>query len=145
MRDCTEVARGDPWYMGDFCNKDQVVGASKDYCWLRKTRYLKLRNLVLFCVWEDAKPSLIKTIPLTCTSATRSWCPVLCHPVSSGCTIRDGWGGWLLTGVGCQEPASLLSSLRVRWWGAVMWWLDGDRSLVYWYGRQYFSFTSIAV
>ena len=38
-----------------FCNKGQVVSSSTDYCWLKKTRYLKLRNLVFLKVWEDAK------------------------------------------------------------------------------------------
>ena len=38
-----------------FCNKDQVVRTSKDDCWLKKARHLKLRNLVPFCVWEDAR------------------------------------------------------------------------------------------
>ena len=42
-----EASRGARIY-GSFCNKTQVVGASKDYCSLRKTRHLKLRNLVLF-------------------------------------------------------------------------------------------------
>jgi len=30
-------------------------GTSKGYCQLKKTRYLKLRNIGLFCVWEDAR------------------------------------------------------------------------------------------
>ena len=38
-----------------FCNKDQVVGTWSDYCWLEETRYLKLKNLVLFFVWKDAR------------------------------------------------------------------------------------------
>ena len=37
-----------------FYNKEQVVGTSKDYWLLKKTRYLKLMNLALFYVWEDA-------------------------------------------------------------------------------------------
>ena len=35
---------------------------------LKKTRYPKLRNLALFCVWEDARVGLTKIIPLICTS-----------------------------------------------------------------------------
>ena len=27
----------------------------KDYCFLKKTRYLRLMNLVLFFIWEDAR------------------------------------------------------------------------------------------
>ena len=33
----------------------QVVGTSKDYCWLKKNTHLKLTNLALFCVWEEAR------------------------------------------------------------------------------------------
>ena len=38
-----------------FFNKNHVVGTPKDDCSLQKTRYLKLINLVLFYVWEDAR------------------------------------------------------------------------------------------
>ena len=38
-----------------FCHKGQAVGTSKDDCSLKKTRHLKLRNLALFYVWEDAR------------------------------------------------------------------------------------------
>ena len=34
-----------------------------------KPKYLKLRNLALFHVWEDAKSGLTEIIPLICTSA----------------------------------------------------------------------------
>ena len=37
-----------------FCNKNQVVGRSNNYCWLKKIRHPKLRSLPLFCVREDA-------------------------------------------------------------------------------------------
>ena len=47
------------WGVGEgiqeFCNKDQVVRSSKDYYELKKTRHLHLRNLALFCGWEDAR------------------------------------------------------------------------------------------
>ena len=39
--------------MQELYNKDQVVGTSKDDCWLKKTRCLRLSNLALFYVWED--------------------------------------------------------------------------------------------
>ena len=35
-----------------FCNK---IPGSYYYYLLKKTKYLKLRNLVLFCIWEDAR------------------------------------------------------------------------------------------
>ena len=38
-----------------FCNKNQVVGTSKDYCLLKKTGHLKEMNLAFFSVWEDAR------------------------------------------------------------------------------------------
>ena len=37
-----------------FTVKGKVVWTSKDYCKWKKTRCLKLRNLVLFYMWEDA-------------------------------------------------------------------------------------------
>ena len=39
----------------EICSKGQVVLISKNYCHLRKTTYLKLRNLGLFYVWENAR------------------------------------------------------------------------------------------
>ena len=64
-----------------FCNKDQIIGTRNDYCELKKTRHLKLRNL-LFYVWVDAKSGLIKIIPLICTLAIWGQYPVLSHPES---------------------------------------------------------------
>ena len=64
-----------------FCNKDQIIGTWKDYCELKKTRHLKLRNL-LFYVWVDAKSGLIVIIPLICTFAIWVQYPVLSHPES---------------------------------------------------------------
>ena len=50
-----------------FCNKDQVVGTSKDYC-ERKSDIS--RNLLLFYIWENAKKSdITEIIPLKCPSA----------------------------------------------------------------------------
>ena len=64
-----------------FCNKDQIIGTQKDYCELKKTRHLKLRNL-LFYVWVDAKSGLIKIIPLIGILAIWGQYPVLSHPES---------------------------------------------------------------
>ena len=44
----------EPGYI-EVCKKGQVGRTSKDFCYLRKTRYLKLRNLVAFYVCEDAR------------------------------------------------------------------------------------------
>ena len=41
--DCIEV-----------CNRGQVVWTSKVFLWI-KTKYLTLKNLVLFCMWEDSR------------------------------------------------------------------------------------------
>ena len=38
-----------------FYSKDYGVETPKDYCLLQKTRHLKLRNLVLFYIWEDVR------------------------------------------------------------------------------------------
>ena len=64
-----------------FCNKDQIVGTWEDYCELKKTRHLKLRNLLIY-VWVDAKSGLIKIIPLICTLAIWGQYPVFSHPES---------------------------------------------------------------
>ena len=39
----------EPGYI-EVCKKGQVGRTSKDFCYLRKTRYLKLRNLVALCM-----------------------------------------------------------------------------------------------
>ena len=39
----------------EVCYKGQVVWTSKAFLWIKKTRYLKLRNLALFYIWEDTK------------------------------------------------------------------------------------------
>ena len=75
-----------------FCDKDQVVGTSKDYCSLKKTRHLRLRNLALFYVWEDARAWLTE-IPWTYTSATWGLYPVLSHPESPQDAPWQGVGG----------------------------------------------------
>ena len=49
LRDGSEEVR-EVQDMEEFCNKNQVVGMSKDYCSLKKSRYLKLTNLVFFGV-----------------------------------------------------------------------------------------------
>ena len=38
-----------------FYNKGQVVYTSKYYDQLKEARYFKLRNVVLFYVWEDGR------------------------------------------------------------------------------------------
>ena len=55
LRDCSQEVKGEARIYRTFCNKYQVVGTSKDYCYLKKIRYLKLKNLALFYVWEDAR------------------------------------------------------------------------------------------
>ena len=48
--------------IGIFATKIPGGRNTKNYCELRKTRHLKLRNVALFYVWEDAKPGLIPLI-----------------------------------------------------------------------------------
>ena len=55
LRNCSKEASGEPECIRAFVTKDQVDGTSKDYCELKKTRDLKLRNLALFHVSEDAR------------------------------------------------------------------------------------------
>ena len=51
----------------EFLQQKPGSGNIKDHCSLKKTRHLKLRNLVLFYVWEDSRVWLIEIIPLICT------------------------------------------------------------------------------
>ena len=56
-----KLRRGNGWWCwiySDFCNKDQVVGTSKGDCYLKKSRHLKLRDVALFYVREDARCSV---------------------------------------------------------------------------------------
>ena len=115
-------------------NKDQVVGTSKDYSWLKRTRHLKLMNLVLFYIWEDAKLwahwdySFDKHFgylgPVSC--AFSFW-------VSSGCTV-GGCLQWLMA-ASCFYPefpqGSPSGQLQCEG-------LMATTSFVYWYGRQHF-------
>lgn len=64
-------------------NKGQVVGMSKGYRYLKKTRHLKLRGLALW---------LTGIILLMCTSALRGQYPVLSHPESPQVHHQGGWG-----------------------------------------------------
>ena len=115
-----EKQGGQPEYIGIFATKDQVVGTSKGYCKLKKTRYLKLRNLVLFCVWEDTRVwahwnhSFDMYVscqgPVSCDFS--SW-------VSSGCTVEDGCSSWLLDGLGNGQPVCLHPKLPQ---GSPSWW-----------------------
>ena len=125
----------------EFLQQRPVVRTPKDCYELKKTRYLKWRNLALFYVWEDARVwahwnrsfdvHLIYAGPIPCVFS--SW-------VSSGCTV----GGWL-------------KCLMIWWREALCFYpefplgspseqlsrddLIAATSFVYWYGRQYFSFT----
>ena len=59
-------------------NKFQVVRTSKDYCQLKKARYLKLMNLMLFFVGR----CLHEIISLLCTLTIQGHYPVFLHPTS---------------------------------------------------------------
>ena len=96
-------------------NKDQVVRTSKDDCYLKKTRHLKLKSLVLFFVGKCQESGLTEIIPLVCTSAL--WGPGSCtfsSCVPSGCTIRVATTVVLLDS---GNPISILSSLKAHLWG----------------------------
>lgn len=70
-----------------FCNKNQVVGTSKYYCYLKKTRHLKLMNLMHFYTrvwahWNTVRASIL-------------FFPVW---ISSGYTVQGSCSGWWLDG-----------------------------------------------
>ena len=95
-----------------FCSKDKVVGIKKNYCYLKKTTYFKLRNLVLLFVWEDARVwahwNLFFDMHLSCLGLVSC---VFTFWVSSGCTV----------GGSCEAPlpigySSSRGSSRLRDW-----------------------------
>ena len=118
-----------------FCNKDQVVGTSKDYC-ERKSDIS--RNLLLFYLWENARVTCIQVIewfteiiPLKCPSAL--WDQYLVFSPLESLGAPWQWGSrscWLLDGgTSCLHPEFPH---------------QGDSnamaatSFVYWQGGQYF-------
>lgn len=66
----------DPGYTEVFATEDQVeyqkINVNK-----KKSRYLKLRNLSLFYIWDYTEPRLIEIILLICISAIWSHYPVI--------------------------------------------------------------------
>ena len=53
--DCSPERREETGYIVFFTTEDQEVRTSKGYCSLKKTRHLKLGNLVLSYVWARAR------------------------------------------------------------------------------------------
>ena len=85
---------------------------------LLKTRYLKLMNLALYCVWEDARVWAFWNHSSDMLHYNLR--PVSCYFPSwivSGCSFRGKAG----------EMGGTCSS----------WWLDALTSSVYWYSQQY--------
>ena len=92
LSDCSEGllwrGNGGARVYRSFCNKNQVVGTSNNYCWLKKIRHPKLRNLPVFCVQEDARvwahwDHSFDVHLSYLGSAFSSWVP-------SGCTAGEG-------------------------------------------------------
>ena len=120
-----------------FSRKDKVVGTSKEYYWLKKTRHLKLMNVALFHLWEgenhwacwnhsfDRHLSYLRSV-------SPSW-------VFSGCTSGERLQ-WL--------DGSVVNILFLSWvpsgltvWVAVLGWLDGCNilSLLTWQATFFYS------
>ena len=68
----TAVRRGggQPGYIEYIGVLQQCAVETKDHCFEKKTRHLKLRNLTLFHVWEDARVCAPEITPLIGASAT---------------------------------------------------------------------------
>ena len=86
------------------CVKEQAVWTTKDHCSLRKTRYLKLRNLVIVYVWEEAR---VWTHWNHSSYASQlSGASLLCFTIGSGCSlipvlfsflvVLENWTHWWL-------------------------------------------------
>ena len=100
---------------------------------LKKTRYPKLRNLVLFCVWEDAR---------VWAHWNHSFHMHFSYPGPTSCMFSSPelpWGSpsgvaavwWLVF-------FSFLSALRAHQLTLGGGITDDCNILVYWYSRQYF-------
>ena len=92
---------------------------------LKKTRYPKLRNLVLFCVWEDARVGLTKIIPLICTSVICGQYPLFSYPEfpqDSPWGMAEVW--WLQEKVFILSfPTSFRAHQLTIGGGCNRWWL----------------------
>ena len=96
-----------------FSNKNQVVKTSKDYCSLKKTRYLKLMNFArVWAHWNHFFDMHLSSLGPVSYSFP-SWMPL-------GCTLR---GGSVAEGLAVDSPlVSVLSSLRVHRCGGCRAW-----------------------
>ena len=111
--------------LGKFCNKSQVVWMSKTYDKLKKTRQLKLRNLAVFHVREDARVWAQKSF--LCYTPQRSGASIWCFHIlsfpSAHCGERLQSDGYWMAGI-----LSFRSSLGVHWitipGGCNCWWLS---------------------
>ena len=54
LRDCSEDVREEPGYLGHFARKTGSQNIKRSLL-IKETRCVKLRNLVLFYVWEDSR------------------------------------------------------------------------------------------
>ena len=112
-----------------------MVWTSEDYCQLKKSRYLKLRNLALFYVWEDVKSLVLLKSFLSYTSRlSGGQCPVFLTPPPHPCSLV------LIIANGCQIAGIVLlpgcplgSEIHVQKAGIT----SGCGILVYSYGRKY--------
>ena len=116
----------------EVCNKrgrQQAVWTAKYYCQLRKTRYLKLRNLTFLFVWEDAS---------IWAHWNHSFHMYLSYLGPASCFLSFSGGIQQLLDRRHQALFSLSDTLwaqKFTFRGAEI--TDGCDSLVYWYGRKY--------
>ena len=93
-----EASRGARIYKS-FCNKDQVVRTSKDYCWLKRARLSQIKEFhALLCIGRCKNLGSLKSF-LWHVAQLSSQCPVLSHPESP----RGALGERAVVG-GLQQP-----------------------------------------
>ena len=117
LRNGSEKSRGEARVHMSFCNKGPGSQNNKRILF-KKTRRLKLMNLGLSYLWEDAKSGLTEMLCLICILALwgqglvffSSW-------VSSGCAAERGcsilFPSWV--------PLGLSVRAALMWWA---WWLQ---------------------
>ena len=117
----------------EVCNNGQIVWTSQVFGKLQKTRYLKLRNVALFCVWENTR---------VWAYWNHSFNMHLSHLGPASCIFHTLNSSMLTVGSDCgpmgqRAQVLFLGTLRTQ-----KFTFEGLESLmtvilVCWYGRKY--------
>ena len=114
-----------------FCNKDWVVQTSKRAQLVKEKRISQVNEFNTFPCMIRYESGLIEIIHLICTLAIWNQHPIFFPSlVPLRCTLESSCSGW-----------GLIDGLAMGWGEGGCSGLIAATSFVYWYGKQYFSFT----